>query len=912
MSIRTLPRRRSTSRTLLESLESRLLLTVTPAPFILALQSPADSGLSPTDRITNYNNADPAHALTFAVDDPVNTDHYLYIDGVLAGFTSLSDPRSDLISTDGHTVIANGTHIISVRAQIPGEDLSDSKSISITIDTHASLLGAQDLDFELRSRAALSSLSEVTVIHPLASGKILVGSALAGSVHAVVARLNPDGSLDTSFGSQGFAVLSPQGSVSALAIQSDGSILAGLSDSTEALARLSADGQLDTSFGASGYVIDGAVRGVRSIDLLPAGKILAGFVGGVLQLNANGQPDTSFAPFGTFFDVQPGTQQLQNVVGVALSTNGQIYIAGNGSNGPTTLRLNSDGSLDTSFAAGGYLTLPPDALDPTATTMIGAIALDSAGRLLIGSYILPTRNTPGSDPLATVRRFNSEGSLDTSFGTAGAVALPTITAPITINFIIFAHDGTPLVNANGILYHLSDSGALDANYLSIGAVPLSDDGTTPSATPAILPGFLSDGSILATNGSLDASHYLTRIIADVSTIPPILLTPASDTGTLGDNITSIPSPSIAINYFNNMYSQLYEGATLIATFPADPRTAGDSVLAYTFNHLSNGTHHFTLRYYDLAGNLAPQASSFDITVNAASRPVYNITASLAASSASLPAGARLTLTATLATSASSLPTGSIIFLDNNAFIGAAALSNGHASLTVGPSLGAHHYSAVFVGAPGYTSALSNFLPVTVTANHLPAGLILTTTASGISGWAYDSDIPATAEFLRIDIDGKTAAYLTANADLSDIPFAHHGFSYAFTNHTPGAHSVQVYAFNFPSAASPAPVLIATSGFINHPATAAIQVATAHNIVGWAYDADTPDTSLLLYVQIDNNKTGIIVNALDSRTDTASLGNGNHGFHLQLPTLTPGAHRITVYVFDSDHLLDSQVSTTIHV
>ncbi|HVS70473.1 MAG TPA: Ig-like domain-containing protein [Phycisphaerae bacterium] len=896
-------RTRSAPRALIESLESRVLLTVTPTPVLMGLQPSSDTGESASDRVTSYNNADADHALLFAVQNSNHADIYLYIDGVLAGFTPSTAVHNDRVTTDGHTLLADGAHTVTVRAQIAGEDLSDPSSPQqIVIETHASVLGTQDILFANNSLLALSTLSEITAILPLASGKILVGSSLAGGVHPVVARLNADGTLDTSFGSQGFAVLSGQGPVRSLALQSNGSILAGLADPTQALARLTAGGQLDTSFATNGYVLENGFD-VTSIHVLSNGNILAGFNAGVLQLSANGQPDTTFGPFGTFFDQNPGDHALQNVVGVALTSDGHIYVASNGDNGPTTLRLNADGSLDTSFADSGYLTLPTD---PSTTTNIGAIAVDSAGHLLIASYLVINTNTLASDA-AFVSRFNADGSLDTSFGTAGAVALPTNIAPLSITFIDFAADGTPLVNVNGNLYHLSDVGVLDTNFLSAyapdGAVPLADS-TTPSAPAA----FLADGSIVATNNFPDTAYYLTRILTSPAQLAPILLTPATDTGTPGDNITSIATPTISLNFLSHLHMQLYEGSTLITTIDRNTFGFPDPDITYTFSQLSAGTHHFTIDYLDPAGNVAPDAYNFDITIQTDTPSVSSVTASLAASASSLVAGSPVTLTATLSASGS-LPDGSLIFLDSGVFLGTAALSNGHASLTLHPALGIHHYTAIFAAAPGYTSALSNELAVTATTNRAPMGVLSTISPSGIRGWAYDADVPAAAEFLRIDINGKPVAYLNAGIDLDNIPLANHGFSYTPALHAFGTYLVQLYAYNFPSAATPTAVLIATGKLSHLPPVMVIQAANAKGAIGWAYDPDAPSADLLLDVLVDG-KANIIVNASQSRLGTPSIGGGPHAFTLSLPSLSPGAHRITFYVFNSANVLSGSQTITI--
>jgi uncharacterized delta-60 repeat protein len=215
--------------------------------------------------------------------------------------------------------------------------------------------------------------------------------------------LNSDGSLDTTFDiGSGF-----NGNVFSIALQSDGKILVGGGftsyDGTTQnyITRLNSDGSLDTTFDIGiGFNSD-----VRSITIQSDGKIL---VGGfftsydgttqnrIARLNSDGSLDTTF-DIGTGFNFF--------VISIALQSDGKIVVGGNfasydGTTQNRIARLNSDGSLDTSFDIGTGL-----------NSNVFPIALQSDGKILVGgfftSYDGVTQNR--------ITRLNPDGSLDTTF-----------------------------------------------------------------------------------------------------------------------------------------------------------------------------------------------------------------------------------------------------------------------------------------------------------------------------------------------------------------------------------------------------------------------------------------------------------------------------------------------------------------
>ncbi|HBI01727.1 MAG TPA: T9SS type A sorting domain-containing protein [Flavobacterium sp.] len=242
-------------------------------------------------------------------------------------------------------------------------------------------------------------------------GKILVGgnfSDYKGVTRHRIARLNPDGSLDTSFNPlTGF-----DSDVNSIALQSDGKIVVGGIFSKfdwlnqgginrQAIARLNSDGSLDTSFdSATGFTSTAGQNRIHTVIVQPNGKILCGglftaykSVSRILlaRLNEDASLDTTFDAGNNFSLIAGFYGEAWETV---LLPNGQIITAGNfrhtGANNKAIVKLNSDGSVDTSLA-----------LDLSNVT---AMTVQSDGKILAsagGPY--------------TFRRYLENGAVDTSF-----------------------------------------------------------------------------------------------------------------------------------------------------------------------------------------------------------------------------------------------------------------------------------------------------------------------------------------------------------------------------------------------------------------------------------------------------------------------------------------------------------------
>ncbi len=261
----------------------------------------------------------------------------------------------------------------------------------------------------------------------------------------VMTRQNPNGSLDTSFGTGGKVITDFGGNAGALdvLIQSDGKILVigGISNSDYTssdilLIRYNADGALDTTFGNGGTVVadinvsDSASQGI----LLSDGKIL--ICGGtsstssslktlLARYNADGSPDTSFGSGGTVVGNNPDEHLF---VSFAVQSDGKIIAGATRESNldvhqrsrPSITRYNADGTLDATFGDGGTAQI----LNPSSTGSSDGefhdIVIQGDGKIVVGLYYY-TNVSAGLWQTLGLARLNSNGSLDTSFGTGGKV-----------------------------------------------------------------------------------------------------------------------------------------------------------------------------------------------------------------------------------------------------------------------------------------------------------------------------------------------------------------------------------------------------------------------------------------------------------------------------------------------------------
>ena len=285
-----------------------------------------------------------------------------------------------------------------------------------------------DTTFGSGSTTTFSSSSggQVNSIVVQPDGKILLAGANVtgggGTFLNNVVRVNADGSADSSFT---LANLPVSSGVNSIALQPDGKVivvwgepsLRGLPSG--GIARVNSDGSLDSTFDSNalnGLILD-------SVIIQPDGKILVGgsfssgfisthtesvFYNGIIRLNADGTRDPTFTP-ATVTNFDQG--KFTEVHTIALQTNGRILIGGRiftGSNPAAggAARLNADGTLDATFTS--------DAISSVADiARVENISLLPDGKIIVGGFF----NALGGIAHDNIARLNADGSIDNSFNT---------------------------------------------------------------------------------------------------------------------------------------------------------------------------------------------------------------------------------------------------------------------------------------------------------------------------------------------------------------------------------------------------------------------------------------------------------------------------------------------------------------
>ncbi|MCC6330044.1 MAG: carboxypeptidase regulatory-like domain-containing protein [Acidobacteria bacterium] len=286
---------------------------------------------------------------------------------------------------------------------------------------------------------------EVLAIAIQPDGKI-VAAGVASTCYEVcalisfaVVRYNPDGSLDTSFGGDGVVVTviaSSDDRPYSVAIQPDGKILvagrSGASGQTDfTLVRYNTDGTLDSTFDSDGIVRTN-IRGDdfgSSLALQSDGKIVVvgeswnGLWGApnsspdfaVVRYNPNGSLDTTFGQNGRV--TTPMGNYSSNAFSVAIQTDGRIVAAGYSNNGSNLdlaiARYDPDGSLDATFDSDGKVTTAIG----TGNEHARSVAIQADGKIVAAGPYSGSLN----DDFAVVR-YNANGSLDPTFGSGSGKA----------------------------------------------------------------------------------------------------------------------------------------------------------------------------------------------------------------------------------------------------------------------------------------------------------------------------------------------------------------------------------------------------------------------------------------------------------------------------------------------------------
>ncbi len=380
-------------------------------------------------------------------------------------------------------------------------------------------------------------------------GKVIVvgvgGSGQNGGMFLV--RFNANGTIDQTFGTAGVAIapFSASAGAHAVAVAPNGQIVVGGNvsplgnqySSDFAVARFNANGTLDATFGNGGTTTTSVTNQVlllQGIAVQPNGQIVAvgaeanstilGAAGAspefaLARYNTNGSPDTSFGTGGivtTPFAGSGGTEPTA----LAIQSNGSIVATGLGFfgkyGGIVAARYTTSGAPDLSFNGNGTCFVPT--FDSTAGfnngaanflgTVGGAVAIQANGEIVltagVGAISFFSQTGTQIVPIGSVAKFNTNGTLDTTFGAGGLATIAS--GGYNINAAALAIQANGQILAGGLasqgfgsvygLFRLNPNGSPDTAF-GVGGLITTSAGNTSYPGPGVMGIYpLSTGQVL--------------------------------------------------------------------------------------------------------------------------------------------------------------------------------------------------------------------------------------------------------------------------------------------------------------------------------------------------------------------------------------------------------------------------------
>ncbi|MGC8765216.1 MAG: hypothetical protein ACP5QT_04955 [Brevinematia bacterium] len=365
--------------------------------------------------------------------------------------------ESGVLSSSSSSSEASSSSVFS------SSEISSSSISSSSVSSSSSSLAAGELDPNFKTGMELN-YSSVECIAKRSDGKILIGGLFYGIKNPLL--IDSNGSIDNNFNSVGIGA-NNYSYTAEIVVLNDNTILIGggfkeyNSNPITNIAKLNSDGTLNTSFTSYITEVDKCVYAIAvqsDGNIIVAGDFIyyqSELVGGIVRLSNNGELDSTFSNnYGFLGDYC--------IYSIALQSDGKILVGGhftnyNGITVTNLMRLNSDGSLDTSFVGSGSI-MNENGND------IYVIKVDSGNRIYVGGSFT---NFSGTGKNGIVR-LNSDGSIDNFFSTSGLqgnyfsvkdIAIQS-DGKIVIGGDFTSYEGTLISN----LARLNPDGSLDTTF----------------------------------------------------------------------------------------------------------------------------------------------------------------------------------------------------------------------------------------------------------------------------------------------------------------------------------------------------------------------------------------------------------------------------------------------------------------
>ena len=348
------------------------------------------------------------------------------------------------------------------------------------------------------------------------NGEIIVaGSTSNGASYDIaVARYHVDGSLDNNFGDGG-KVNTNLGTITegnSVATQSDGKIVVGGSYNNGTnydflTLRYDTSGNLDNTFQGGGIVntdFNNSNDHGSAVAIQQDGRIIivgtSGNDFGVARFNTDGSPDNTFnstgkitIDFGNFQDFGSS---------IAIQSDGKIIIGGSSSNGINfdfaMVRLNPDGTIDNGFGSQGKVKTEIE----NSEDFECCVLIQPDGRIILVGY----SSVMGAGYSLSMVRYNTDGTIDNSFGTNGKVITSLGTSFGYSNSAVLQPDGkidavwnsSNSKNSDFTIVRFNNNGSIDNTFGNNGIVKVDFDNSNDLGSSIALQ---SDGKIVAAGSS---------------------------------------------------------------------------------------------------------------------------------------------------------------------------------------------------------------------------------------------------------------------------------------------------------------------------------------------------------------------------------------------------------------------------
>ena len=446
--------------------------------------------------------------------------------------------------------------------------------------------------------------------------KILMGVVGATTYNGVAinnfARANLSGSNDTTL----VPTTGITGGVYGIIVQPDGKIVTA-GTSANRVDRYKANGSIDTLF--TPPVLNGSAM---ALSMDSGNRILVGglFNKGIVRLNTDGTLDTTFAPT---------SGANGEVDAIAIQFDGKILIGGNfttynGMSRKRIARINTDGTLDTTFSP-----------SLGVNNKVSSIAVQPDGKILVGG------NFTGG-----IIRYNTNGSVDTTF-TIGTGFGP---AGYRVNSVVLESDGKSIIGGsfasyNGVarnnIARLNIDGTLDTSF---------DPGTGTNGEIYAMA-FQNNGQKLIFAGAFTSFNGITRNnIARLTALQPSCiinsLDVAAPTGLTNFTVAWSTTNCVGLVLETNTGAQRQQytvpvngTATYSTTTTRSDLTLDVSLIASNLSSIASSTRSVTL------GGIVPVNSQCGFTALSATPATVNPTTPSTTLAWSSPAGCQVALRA---------------------------------------------------------------------------------------------------------------------------------------------------------------------------------------------------------------------------------------------------------------------------